>query len=144
MPTPAYRRTMLAGSVAEAAVKGKDVKIKGHTPGAWLNYLLFKLLPPKLYLRSQGIEYCSEPPAVATITYELHGEEKQVQVKFSGGARTIVKMFPWWVVYGFLEPESVEKGRHYIPSHNIQRIEWYDPVLEDYFRFIRRSRLVAG
>lgn len=118
------------------------MKIKGHTLGAWLNHLLFKLLPPKLYLRSQGVELYREPPTTATVTYELHGEEKQAQVKFGGGAKAVVKILPLWFEYGFCEPvpelspyipRHLDNERYYIPPINIQKIEWYDPVLKDYF-----------
>jgi len=120
------------------------MKIKGHTLSAWLNHPLFKLLPPKLYLRSQGIEYYSEPPVIATITYALNGEEKQAQVKFGGGAWAIIKMFPLWFEYGFCEPvpelspyipRHLDNERYYIPPANIQKVEWYDPVLEESFSF---------
>jgi len=50
------------------------MKIKGHIPSAWFNHLLFKLLPPKWYLRTQGIKLYHEPCAVATVTYNLHGK----------------------------------------------------------------------
>jgi len=105
--------------------------IKGHTLGAWFDHLLFKLLPFKLYLRSQGIKMPDDPLVNVTVTYRLHGEEKRYRVKM-GGAWAIVKiLLPLWEQYGFCEPEGKEK--YYIPPHDIQKVEWYDSVLEDYF-----------
>lgn len=109
------------------------MKIKGHTLGAWFNHLLFRLLLPKWYLRTQGIKLYSEPSATATITYELHGETKMTQVKF-GSAMALVKMLPLWLKNGFLERGSEGKDRYAIPPHDILKIAWYDPVLKDYFK----------
>lgn len=99
---------------------------------AWLGHWLFRLMPPRLYLRLHGIKLYSEPRAIATVTYRLHGIEKQVQVKF-GSAMAIVKTFPLWLRYGFCEPTFLGNERYFIPPHDIQRVGWYDPILEDYF-----------
>ncbi len=96
----------------------------------WLNHLLFKLLSPKWYLRSQGIKLYEEPSVTVTITYILHGEEKCQAVKF-GGAWAIVRMLPLYQKHGFLETKG--KDRYVIPAHDILKIEWYDPILKDYF-----------
>jgi len=106
------------------------MKIKDHNLGAWFNHLLFKKLPPKLYLRTQGIKLYSEPSTTATVTYILHGEEKHHRIKF-GSAKAVVQMLPFYQRYGFIETEGEEK--YYIPPHDIQKLEWYDPVLKDYF-----------
>lgn len=115
------------------------MKVRGHTLGAWFNHLLFKLLPPRWYLRTQGIKLYREPPATATIMYKSHGEVKTTQVKF-GSARAIVKIFPLWFEYGFCEPvpelspyipPHLDNREYYIPPVHILKVEWYDPVLKD-------------
>jgi len=106
----------------------------GHTLGAWFNHLLFKLLPSKLYLRSQGIKMPDDPPVNVTVTYRLRGEEKQAQVRMGSTTWFIKLILPTWLKNGFLEPEEPDGGARYaIPPHDIQKVEWYDPVLEDYF-----------
>jgi len=62
-------------TAAETTMKGEDVKIKGHTLGAWFSHLLFKLLPPKLYLRLQGIKLPTDSPVNVTIVLRRHGED---------------------------------------------------------------------
>jgi len=95
-----------------------------------LDRLLYKILPPEWYLKLHGIKLYSEPPTAATVTYTLHGEEKAAQVKF-GSAYAVVKMFPLWLKHGFLEKGPGD--RYYIPPHDILKVEWWDPILEDYF-----------
>lgn len=109
------------------------MKIRGRALGAWFNHLLFKLLPPRWYLRTQGIKLYREPRAIATITYKLHGKVKTVQIELLGGAWAIIWIFPIWLKYGFIEERAARGKRYIIRLHNILRIEWYDPVLKDYF-----------
>jgi len=108
------------------------MNIKGHALDAWLNHLLFKLLPPEWYLRTQGIELYREPCATATVTYRLHGEVKAAQVEF-GSARAIVQMVPLFLKHGFITRPAEDENRYAIPPYDILEIAWYDPVLEDYF-----------
>lgn len=108
---------------------------------AWFNHLLFGLLPPKLYLRLQGIELYDEPSVTVTVTYRLHGDQKQARVKLLGGAWMAIKtMIPLWLKHGFCEPvpelspyipPQLDNKRYYVPPYDILKVEWYDPVLED-------------
>jgi len=109
-----------------------SIDMTSTIPGAEINHLLFRLLPPEWYLRTQGIKLYREPRATATVTYNLHGEVKTAQVEF-GSASAIVKMFPLWLKHGFLERGLEGEDRYAIPSRDILEIAWYDPVLEDYF-----------
>ena len=65
------------------------------------------------------------------------------EVKF-GSAQAIIKIFPLWLEYGFCErvpelspyiPQHLDSKRYYVPPHDVLKIAWYDPVLEDYFSF---------
>jgi len=147
------------------------VKIKGHTLGAWFNHkrfsqrkakgyrlsrrfdhllsrwfnhLLFKLLPPRWYLRTQGIKVRRKQNVIVTITYLRQGysliNRKWALVKFAN-AEAVVKMIPLWFEHGFCEPipglspyipRHLDNERYYIPPGNILRVKWYDPVLEDH------------
>lgn len=97
---------------------------------AWLDHRLFKLLSPEMYLQLHGVKHYTEPPTTVTVTYILHGEEKQHRVTF-GGAWAVVQMIPMWLGWGFVEPEGEE--RYFVPRRDIHRLEWYDPILEDCF-----------
>jgi hypothetical protein len=97
---------------------------------AWLDHQLFRILLPETYLWLHSVEYYKEPPTTVTVTYILHGEEKQCDVKF-GGAWAVIRIFSLWSDWGFIEPDGEE--RYFIPAYDIRRLEWYDPVLEDQF-----------
>jgi len=118
-----------------------------HRLSRWFNHLLFRLLPPEWYLRTQGIKLYREPRATATVTYRLRGEAKTAQVEF-GSARAIVKMFPLWFEHGFCEPvpelspyipPHLDDRRYYIPPIHVLKVEWYDPILKDSISIDRPS-----
>jgi hypothetical protein len=103
----------------------------------WLDHQLFRVLSPETYLWLHGVKYYREPPTTVTITYILHGEEKQRDVRF-GNAWAVTQMLPLWLDWGFVEPEG--EKRYFIPACDIRKLEWYDPVLEDQFVIWNPSR----
>jgi len=147
------------------------MRIKGHTLGAWLNRKrfaqrkakgyalskrfdhrllrwlsrpLFKLLPPKWYLRTQGIRLPDKQDITVTITYHrqdkfLLVDKRQMLVKLNG-VNALDRMIFLWFEYGFCEPvpelspyipHHLDNRRYYIPPANILKMEWYDPVLKE-------------
>jgi len=123
------------------------MKIKGHTLGAWLNHLLFKLLPPEWYLRTQKVRVRREQNVMVAVTYlrqdDLLINKRRAIINF-GNTMAPFKIVPLWFEHGFCEPvpelspyipRRLDNKRYYIPPGNILKVEWYDPVLENDISF---------
>lgn len=100
-----------------------------HRLFRWFNYLLFRLLPPEWYLRTQGIKLA--PNVAAVVVYYLHDQVKMAQLEL--GINMIMDVIPMWFEHGFYEPRCTEDDgkRYYIPPSDILGVTWYDPVLKD-------------
>jgi len=62
----------------------------------------------------------------------LHDKVKTARVEF-GSAGAIVKMFPLWLKYGFVERAAENEDRYAILPHDILEVAWYDPILKEPF-----------
>lgn len=112
-----------------------------HRLSRLLSWLLFKLLPPEWYLRTQGIKLPTKVPVLVKITYLRQGETDGRQARVRLGRVDKVKvMLSLWFEHGFCEPvpelspfipRHLDNKRYCIPPGNILKVEWYDPILRD-------------
>lgn len=92
----------------------------------WMHHFLFRILPPRAFLRVNGIKL---PHRETTVTMTHLFREEEIKIKVTlGDVSAVTVMVPLWFKHGMIH--NYQGHRRRFRGDKLIKATWFDPILE--------------